>query len=142
MPAGGAFKETTVDVSLEDLCAQDARNGAGRVNVFGLSQGKPYGQRIGRFSIPIEMIEKRSDLARLVLTGCIVVRAESVWHRRIIEYVALHDDFEFVPSEVEAPFYSATLTMHDDRAVSVAWFNAKNACVSKHPLQRLPACGS
>lgn len=54
-------------------------------------------RRLGKFSIPMQVITDDPVTAVLCLEGCIVVRAEAMYFNGTIEYTAFHDDFLPVP---------------------------------------------
>jgi hypothetical protein len=67
--------------------------------------------RVGRFRLPQTWIrDHRFGDLLAALDGCIVVRAESLWHCDAIDYVALHADFEPVRPGHEAPQYMAIVS--------------------------------
>jgi hypothetical protein len=61
--------------------------------------------RIGKFSIPLDQINDTPKVALAILAGCIVVRAESMWHSNQIEYIAVNDAFDVVPVGNVPPRY-------------------------------------
>lgn len=67
-------------------------------------------RRIGIFIIGLEMIDDDPDGCISVLNGCIVVRAETLYHMNAIEYVAYHESFKPVRVGVEVPKYMAVIT--------------------------------
>ncbi len=60
---------------------------------------------LGRFVIESRVIEELPGLARQILAGLIVVRAEQMFHRNGIEYVAIGPDFLPVARGEEVPRY-------------------------------------
>lgn len=67
--------------------------------------------RLGRFRLPsVWLRDGRLPDMLAALDGCIVVRAESLWHLDAIEYVAIHQDFEPVRSGCEPPQYMAIVS--------------------------------
>lgn len=81
-------------------------------------------RRIGRFTIPWEIIENRPAEARVALTACLVVRAESMFHMRAVEYIAVSEHFDEVPPGVEVPLYVAGMATIDGEPSFVAWRRA------------------
>ncbi len=67
-------------------------------------------RRIGKFRISRAIINDHPGDALAVLSECIVLRADVDWHSNSVEYVALSDKFEHVPSYLEPPFYEAQIT--------------------------------
>lgn len=61
--------------------------------------------RIGKFCIDVRQIERMPKVAMAILNGCIVVRAESMWHRNAIEYMAISDQFDEVAVGDVCPEY-------------------------------------
>ena len=67
-------------------------------------------RRLGKFFISQELIEERGLLwATLVLHGCFVVRAERLWDRDGIEYMAIHHAFDEVELGMKAPWYDIVI---------------------------------
>lgn len=62
-------------------------------------------RKIGRFQIPNDIIHNDPKLAQRIMARCIVVRAEQLWERDAIEYVALSNSFEDVPANCVTPDY-------------------------------------
>lgn len=67
-------------------------------------------RKFGTFSIPMQLIEDDPATARLALEGCIVVRAEAIYAKGCIDYMAIHEDFEEVPLDEFAPEYVGVIT--------------------------------
>ena len=62
-------------------------------------------RRIGKFDMSLDHINNRPKVVLAVLSGSIVVRAESLWHKSAVEYVAINEAFDPVPDGVEPPRY-------------------------------------
>ena len=62
--------------------------------------------RVGVFSIASVLIERDEQMARTVLRECLVVRAEQIFTHKAIDYTALNDAFDEVPSGEYTPRYS------------------------------------
>ena len=63
------------------------------------------GKRLGRFSVPIELVEKESALARMIMGRCVVVRCEMMYSNEAFEYQALSPDFDEVDPGKMMPEY-------------------------------------
>jgi hypothetical protein len=74
--------------------------------------------KLGRFSISTDIIEFDPDSVLAAMSGCIVVRAEAVWHKRAVDYVAMHKDFDVVPEGREPPFYTWHMTQNADGTIT------------------------
>lgn len=71
---------------------------------------KTRGKRLGRFVIGYNFIEDREGIiAKLMLSGMVVIRADHRYDMNAIEYMALHDDFDEMPAGHEAPWYDARM---------------------------------
>ena len=84
-------------------------------------QVKSHVRRLGKFVISTDLIEKDLAAVRVALDGCVVVRAEAIWHMNHIGYVALHDDFDVVEAGCEAPAYECLLHKGPGGSVSRTW---------------------
>ena len=75
------------------------------------------GRRLGRFHIGLNLIDERAGadgtMAKLMLSGMIILRADHRYDLDAIEYMALHDDFDEVPAGQEAPHYD--VVAHEQR---------------------------
>ena len=67
------------------------------------------GKRRGRFWIYRELIDEQPDVAILVMSYMIVVRAECMFFPNKIEYIALSPLFQPVPQNTLAPEYEIQL---------------------------------
>lgn len=61
--------------------------------------------RLGRFTLTRACIDQDRDAARLVMSACIVVRAEMRWAEDAIDYTAISPHFEAVPEGNVIPIY-------------------------------------
>ena len=67
-------------------------------------------RRIGRFCIGLEEIEGQDGvMAKLMLSGMVILRADHRYDMQAIEYMALCDDFDEVAAGHEAPYYDARM---------------------------------
>lgn len=81
-------------------------------------------RRFGRFYIDLVMIERAPDDVKAALSSCIVVKAECMYHRDAIEYVAISDSFDEVPANTEPPLYIAEMTAVKGVPHFLAWRRA------------------
>ena len=58
-------------------------------------------RRLGMFSIDLDLIEKRPKDVRGIMEQCIVLRAETMWHKNCVDYVAICEQFPEVPMAEE-----------------------------------------
>lgn len=65
--------------------------------------------RIGRFYISRSLIDSDPTAVQRIMARCIVVRAEILWHRDDIEYVAISGLFEKNSYHLVAPEYRILL---------------------------------
>lgn len=65
----------------------------------------PLRFRMGRFRLAQPMLQNSHADALAALDGCIVTRAEALWHLDAIEYVAMHADFDVIKPGTEVPLY-------------------------------------
>jgi len=78
--------------------------------------------RIGKFTLNRHMVDECPDQARAVLRDMLVLRAEAMWHRNEIEYIAAHPAFETLGLNAEPPKYVAEIRCRADGAVErVTW---------------------
>lgn len=63
----------------------------------------------GRFSVDLDHIEHRPALARQILKDLIVVRAETMFHKHAIEYVAFGEPFRPIAPGEDAPYYTVEI---------------------------------
>jgi len=71
--------------------------------------------RIGRFSINCNCIEDGWDLS-CVFSRMVIIRAESLYHMRRIEYVAYSDLFDILSGGLEPPYYR--IVMEDGKVIA------------------------
>jgi hypothetical protein len=76
-------------------------------------------RRFGRFSLSLDFLDQRPDLARLVLKDVIVLEAKS-YPLDNIEYTGIHPDWEFVPVGSDIPIYEAIVV--GGTSPKVKWF--------------------
>lgn len=69
--------------------------------------------RIGRFTVPAQWAREFSTGLKRVMGQCIVVRAEMLFARDAIEYMAISEHFQEVPLGGEAPEYKWTFSETD-----------------------------
>ncbi len=82
---------------------------------------EPAKYRLGKFTVSLHLIEKRLDLVKAMVEGCVVVSAKVCWHRNAIEYVALHDDFDLCTKVETTPYYSAAMACLEGRTFKREW---------------------
>ena len=81
--------------------------------------------RFGNFSFQIDLLEKDSEILRDVMSKCIIVRAEFLFAKRTIDYVALSELFDEVSFGEIIPDYDIIFTK--GKAGKTTWkFNRKN----------------
>jgi len=80
-----------------------------------------YSRRLGRFVINTIVIEKDAESVYAVMGQCIPVRAEQVYERDGIEYVAISDQFDPVPHGVVVPEYVANITRTEGEPIEVTF---------------------
>jgi|GEM_PF-4626289 len=68
-------------------------------------QHKMIERKIGIFEIDRVTILRNSDLAKHILENMLVVRAESLFYKDAIEYVAYSDLFELIDYNIQTPRY-------------------------------------
>jgi hypothetical protein len=61
--------------------------------------------RGGKFEIDANLIDRAPKAVLAILKGCIVTRAEHMFHSQRIEYVARGEHFDAVPWCEELPWY-------------------------------------
>lgn len=64
-------------------------------------------RRVGVFSIDKRLVDTEPDTCMAVLSDCVVVRAEFLYHTGAIEYVAFHESFDPVEIGMMTPRYVA-----------------------------------
>lgn len=62
-------------------------------------------RRAGRFRISAELIEDELPLVQRIMGMCVILRAECLWERRAIEYVALSPQFDELAEVTLLPDY-------------------------------------
>ena len=67
--------------------------------------GKYKCRRMGKVRIDFDIIDNDPDLAKEMLSGCVVLRAEAMIECRAIEYLLLNDEFQETFFGCTAPFY-------------------------------------
>ena len=68
--------------------------------------------QVGRFCIDFQILDDQPDMARLMLVGMLVVRAEARYDMAAIEYTAYAEVFDLVEPGVQAPSYQAEFSTH------------------------------
>jgi hypothetical protein len=71
---------------------------------------KPYDNRMGRFRISLETIERYPDRVRELLAQCIIIRAEIRWEWEAVEYTAFCPQFEVTQMGHEPRRYDVIAT--------------------------------
>jgi hypothetical protein len=66
-------------------------------------------RRMGRFTISCRLVGHAPKAALAILEGCIVTRAESLWHADRIEYTGISEHFDLIQIGDEVPMYEATV---------------------------------
>jgi hypothetical protein len=77
--------------------------------------------RFGAFSVSSDLVDIHPEAVLKALAGCVIVRAEMIYHERAFHYVALCEDFDIVPEGDVTPHYACLLTEHADGGVTRAW---------------------
>jgi hypothetical protein len=77
--------------------------------------------RCGRFRIDHSLVYDDPELVRTILRDCIVVRAESLYFPRCIEYMALHPAFDEIKPGDITPTYVCEMTRHADASLTTRW---------------------
>lgn len=62
-------------------------------------------KRFGKFTISGRMLHAAPKAVLAILNGCVVTRAESLWHCDRIEYTAFGDHFDEIDIGDEVPEY-------------------------------------
>lgn len=83
-------------------------------------------RRLGKFTISWDLIEDNPEIVRELLSKMIVIRAETMYHYRHIEYVALCEDFEVLSEGCRIPDYDIQI---DSKATNIT--KLKNAGTRK-----------
>lgn len=66
--------------------------------------------RIGKFALPSPTTNRHEADSRVVLRDCVVVRAETLYERGLIQYTALHPSFDAIAPGDDLPEYVANVT--------------------------------
>jgi hypothetical protein len=85
-----------------------------------------HDDRVGIFTIPGRTIKDYPKLAIELLSGCIVVRAEGMFHKDAIQYIAYHERFDVVEDGGEVPEYEITIKDLIGGKYHITW-SKKNA---------------
>ena len=67
-------------------------------------------QRIGRFAMSRQLLERDPETSRAVMGRCIVVRCEMMYAHDTLEYMALSPDFDEVPQGAIVPEYKVIIS--------------------------------
>lgn len=78
-------------------------------------------RQLGTFSISTEVLRADPDAARTALWGCVVVKAECIFHEDQIIYVAMHEDFDEIEPNGAPTRYYCALHKHADGTVTRFW---------------------
>lgn len=73
-------------------------------------------RRLGKFSISWVLIDDNPQVVRQLLSKMIIVRAETLYHDRSIEYIAMCDDFDVIPEGMIVPQYDIEI---DERVANI-----------------------
>ena len=76
---------------------------------------------LGRFVVSSGLIRSNWQRVAAILQGLLVVRAEYMYDREVIEYTAYCNDFEPVSLNSIPPFYRTTITEDDAGNLTVSW---------------------
>lgn len=68
-----------------------------------------FDQRLGRFTISLDLLRREPKAVQKVMGECIPVRAECLYHADCIEYMAISKHFRKVPPGKLVPEYHVTL---------------------------------
>ena len=74
--------------------------------------------RFGVFYFQVDLLENDQEIIKDVMSKCIVIRAECLLSRRVIEYTALSELFDEVPIGAEIPEYNILFTKGKEGAVT------------------------
>ena len=66
--------------------------------------------RVGKFSISNVMLERNFDIARSILSKCVVVRCEMMFANNLLEYVAISPEFDEIEPGETAPEYEVQIS--------------------------------
>ncbi len=67
-------------------------------------------KRTGTIQISFTLIETKPNIAQLILSYMIVLRAEAIYHKKCIEYVAVSDLFREVKTGERPPYYHVAIS--------------------------------
>lgn len=70
--------------------------------------------RLGRFSIPVEVIDDEPELVQAIMGAMIVVRAELMWQSKSMCYEAISSEFAPVEPGMEMPFYDIDVNVEGE----------------------------
>lgn len=68
----------------------------------------PFNRRLGCFEIPLLYLDHNHMPVQRIMSRCIIVRAEVLYHARAIRYTAISGLFDVVPDHQMPPDYSIT----------------------------------
>lgn len=68
---------------------------------------------IGRFSIPLEMVEGNAPLVRKIMGTCVIVRCEYMYGKNSFDYVAISPEFDVVEEGQMIPEYAVWVNADD-----------------------------
>lgn len=71
-------------------------------------------RRIGLFDIPTETIHHQPEFVKRIMGECIITRAECMFDRDAIFYIAISDHFRKIPIGEKAPKYRIIATMDEE----------------------------
>ncbi len=66
-------------------------------------------RRIGIFNIPQEIVSNNIDLAKEILEGVVVVKAEFLFHKDCIEYIGISEKFKETDKGSIPPNYNLVI---------------------------------
>lgn len=66
-------------------------------------------ERVGKFEIDNRLLRENKKAALAILTGCVVVRAEAMFHKDAVEYIAYGEHFEPNDPRCVVPRYDVTV---------------------------------
>jgi hypothetical protein len=61
--------------------------------------------RLGQFEINVELLDRSEAAVIAALHGCLIVRAERLFHKNVVEYIAYAKQFRPAATGEIAPFY-------------------------------------
>lgn len=85
------------------------------------TQNKAPFSRVGRFTIPVIMMERNFPAAQMIFSRFEIfpVRCEHMYRRNEFEYIALSNYFDDVPPDHEMPEYGFEVTESEDGTVDI-----------------------